>query len=51
MKINNYRNQLLIALKYFDTRKWTFHRYNILETMTKTLKDGNIVKLDLQDMD
>ncbi|XP_043522255.1 putative fatty acyl-CoA reductase CG5065 isoform X1 [Frieseomelitta varia] len=53
MKINNYLNQLLIAIEYFDTREWTFHRYNITEMMrkVKTLEDGNIVKLDLQDMD
>ena len=53
MKINNYRNQLLIALEYFDTRQWTFHRYNMTEMMTKVkmLEDGNVVKLDLQDMD
>ena len=53
MKIDKHRNELFRALEYFDTREWSFHRHNITEMMTKvkTLEDGNVVKLYLQDMD
>lgn len=53
MKIIKYFNQLVAATQYFSTHEWTFHRDNITDMMkkVKTLKDNDIVKLDLRDMD
>lgn len=52
MKISRYSNQILRVLQYFSNREWGFHRNNITDMMNvMTLKDRNIVKLDLQDMD
>lgn len=46
-------NELLSAIQYFNTHEWIFQTCNITEMATevKTLKDSNIVKLDLKDMD
>ncbi|KAK9306399.1 hypothetical protein QLX08_002915 [Tetragonisca angustula] len=53
MKIIKYFNRLVAATAYFSTHEWTFHRNNITDMIkkVKTLKDNDIVKLDLRDMD
>ena len=53
MKINKRLNLMLIMFEYFNTHEWSFNRNNITDMMMNamTLKDGNVVKLDLQDMD
>lgn len=50
---NKRLNELLTAIEYFNTHEWIFQRCNITEmaTKVKTLKDGDIVKLDLRDID
>ncbi|XP_033316646.1 fatty acyl-CoA reductase 1-like [Bombus bifarius] len=48
-----YYNKLVIAANYFNSKEWSFKRANITDMINKvnTLENGNIVKLDLQDMD
>lgn len=51
--MSKYYNKLVIATSYFNSNQWSFKRDNIADMINKvnTLEDGNIVKLDLQDMD
>ena len=53
MKINKHLNLMLIMFEYFNSHEWSFYRNNITDMMMNvmTLKDSNVVKLDLQDMD
>lgn len=52
MNMNKYYNKLVVATSYFNSNEWSFKRDNIADMINKvnTLEDGNIVKLDLQDM-
>ncbi|XP_043595366.1 putative fatty acyl-CoA reductase CG5065 isoform X2 [Bombus pyrosoma] len=52
MKIVKYCYQLVTVTAYFTMHEWTFQRDNITDMVKKVkmLKDGNVVKLDLQDM-
>ncbi|XP_043604661.1 fatty acyl-CoA reductase 1-like [Bombus pyrosoma] len=52
MNMSKYYNKLVIATSYFNSNEWSFKRDNITDMINKvnTLEDGNIVKLDLQDM-
>ena len=47
MKINKYFNQLIIVVRYFNMREWTFHRGNVCKMAEdiKVLRDSNRLKL------
>jgi hypothetical protein len=53
MKISKYYDAMSIATNYFTTREWSFKGDNVIDMMkeVKNLEDGDIIKLDLQDMD
>ncbi|XP_071876955.1 putative fatty acyl-CoA reductase CG5065 isoform X2 [Bombus fervidus] len=53
MKLLKNGNKLLTSVSYFLTNEWTFQRDNCsdLARKVKMLHDGDMVKLDLEDMD
>ena len=53
MKLLQNSNKLFTVAGYFAMYEWTFQRDNCsdLTRKVKMLKDGDMVKLDLQDMD
>jgi alcohol-forming fatty acyl-CoA reductase len=53
MKISKYYYTMSTVTNYFSIRQWSFKTDNIMDMMkeVKTLKDSDIVDLDLQDMD
>ena len=52
MKTSKFFNQVVRAVKFFGQHEWTFHQDNITDMIKKLklLKDRDIVKLDLWDM-
>lgn len=53
MNMSKFYNKLVIATSYFNSNEWSFKRDNIADMINKvnTFEDGNLVKLNLQDMD
>ncbi|XP_033180149.1 fatty acyl-CoA reductase wat-like [Bombus impatiens] len=53
MNMSKFYNKLVTATGYFNSNEWSFKRDNIADMINKvkTFEDGNLVKLDLQDMD
>ena len=52
MKTSKFFNQVVRAVKFFGQHEWIFHQDNITDMIKKLklLKDRDIVKLDLWDM-
>ncbi|XP_043522128.1 putative fatty acyl-CoA reductase CG5065 isoform X2 [Frieseomelitta varia] len=53
MKTSKFFNQVVRSVKFFGQHEWTFHQDNVTDMIQKVklLKDRDIVKLDLWDMD
>ncbi|XP_060823548.1 putative fatty acyl-CoA reductase CG5065 [Bombus pascuorum] len=53
MKFSKYYDTMSTVTHYFSIRQWSFKTDNVMDMMkeVKTLKDSDIVELDLQDMD
>ncbi|KOX68698.1 hypothetical protein WN51_07410 [Melipona quadrifasciata] len=53
MKLSKLFNQMVRIVKFFGQHEWTFHQDNVTDMIkrVKLLKDRDIVKLDLWDMD